>query len=220
MLTKIQITGELEVVTGMHIGGNSQFAAIGAVDSPVIRDKQTDLPMIPGSSIKGKMRSLLSKYYSEKLLLKTHSEDPKRVLRLFGSSDKDYIRPSRIICSDMILSNSEELEKYNLHSATEVKFENTINRATAAATPRQIERVIRGSKFKIDFIYNVEKVDEIQEDLETLAQGFKLLEYDYIGGHGSRGYGKVQFQNVKAKNVLGVVDEIIIRSCNQMLGEI
>ena len=61
MYAKIQITGDLTVKTGMHIGGNSAFAAIGAVDAPVIRDMRTNLPMIPGSSLKGKMRSLLAK---------------------------------------------------------------------------------------------------------------------------------------------------------------
>ena len=47
MYAKIQITGKLEVVTGMHIGGSSAFAAIGAVDSPVIKDSRENLPMIP-----------------------------------------------------------------------------------------------------------------------------------------------------------------------------
>ena len=56
MFGKIQITGEIEVVTGMHIGGSSAFAAIGAVDSPIIRDVTSNLPMIPGSSLKGKIR--------------------------------------------------------------------------------------------------------------------------------------------------------------------
>ena len=66
MFAKLEITGNIEVVTGMHIGGSSQFAAIGAVDSPVIRDTYSDRPMIPGSSLKGKMRSLLAKKYNEK----------------------------------------------------------------------------------------------------------------------------------------------------------
>ncbi len=61
MFSKIEINGIIEVVTGMHIGGSSAFAAIGAVDSPVIRDTLTDMPIIPGSSLKGKMRTLLTK---------------------------------------------------------------------------------------------------------------------------------------------------------------
>ena len=54
MIAKVEITGILEVVTGLHIGGNSAFAAIGAVDSPVISDVRTRDPIIPGSSLKGK----------------------------------------------------------------------------------------------------------------------------------------------------------------------
>ena len=61
MLAKLEIKGTIELVTGMHIGGSSAFAAIGAVDSPVVRDTLSDLPMIPGSSLKGKIRTLLAK---------------------------------------------------------------------------------------------------------------------------------------------------------------
>lgn len=61
MYAKIQITGTIEVKTGMHIGGSSAYAAIGAVDSTVIKDVRTGLPMIPGSSLKGKMRTLLAR---------------------------------------------------------------------------------------------------------------------------------------------------------------
>ena len=64
MYGKIQITGTMEIVTGTHIGGSSAFAAIGAVDSPIIRDVSTNLPMIPGSSLKGKMRTLLARQYT------------------------------------------------------------------------------------------------------------------------------------------------------------
>ena len=63
MYAKIQILGTIEVVTGMHIGGSGAFAAIGAVDSPIIKDVITNLPLIPGSSLKGKMRTLLAKKY-------------------------------------------------------------------------------------------------------------------------------------------------------------
>ena len=61
MFAKIEITGTIESVTGMHIGGSSEFAAIGAVDAPVIKDVKTNYPMIPGSSLKGKLRSLLAR---------------------------------------------------------------------------------------------------------------------------------------------------------------
>lgn len=216
MYSKIQITGTLEVVTGLHIGGNSAFAAIGAVDAPVIKDR--NLPMIPGSTLKGKMRSLLAKEYNEGIV--QPDNDTERILRVFGSAKKDNIKPSRILFSDMILSNEDELRKQDIHSMTEVKFENSINRQTAVANPRQIERVIRGAKFKLDFIYEVEKQEELLEDMQLLAEGLKLLQYDYIGGHGSRGYGKVKFNDLQADVVIGEIDDAEMKKINDMFATV
>lgn len=221
MYCKIKISGKIEVVTGMHIGGSSAFSAIGAVDSPVIRDKQSDLPMIPGSTLKGKMRTLMARGFSQSASAKIgyHDDDPEIVLRLFGNAkkSKEDHRNSRLLFSDMILSNMDELKQMDIHSATEVKFENSINRLTAVANPRQIERVIRGSKFDLDIIYNVEDETQIEEDFQAIKDGFTLLEYDYIGGSGSRGYGKIKFKNLKAKNVIGNIDKFIMENCNKIL---
>ena len=206
MYAKIQITGKLEVVTGMHIGGSSAFAAIGAVDSPVIKDSRENLPMIPGSSLKGKMRTLLAKEYNETVAAKP-DEDNERIVRLFGSAKKGNIKRSRIQIADMVMANADEFRQRGTQSLTEIKFENTINRLTAVANPRQIERVIRGSEFALDMIYEVEEESEIVEDLSMLAEGMKLLQYDYLGGHGSRGYGKVRFKDVQADTVVGELDE-------------
>lgn len=214
MYAKIQITGKLEVVTGMHIGGGSAFAAIGAVDSSVVKDTQSKLPMIPGSSLKGKMRTLLAKSYNEKIV--EPDNDAPEIIRVFGSAKKGEVHPSRIIVADMIMSNSEELHKKEINSMTEVKFENTISRQTAVANPRQIERVIRGAQFDLDIIYEVEKADEILDDMKLIADGMKLLQYDYLGGHGSRGYGKVKFTDVYADVVVGDVDDDIMTGVNDM----
>ena len=81
----------------------------------------------------------------------------------------------------MVLKNEEELRDAGLQSMTEVKFENSISRATAVANPRQIERVVRGSVFKLDLIYELEEEQEFLEDMETLAEAMKLLQYDYLG---------------------------------------
>ena len=220
MFSKIIISGKIEVVTGMHIGGSTQFSAIGAVDSPVIRDRYTNLPIIPGSSLKGKLRTLIAKAYSEKAMLGRHNSDPEVVLRLFGSSEKENIKSSRLIFSDMILSNSEELKEIGIHSATEIKFENTIDRPTALANPRQIERTIRGSQFDLELIYNVEEKADINEDFQAIADGLKLLHYDYLGGHGSRGYGKVRIKDIYAEVVVVDIDAGIMESCNKILGEV
>ena len=134
MYAKVRISGDIEVKTGMHIGGSSAFSAIGAVDSPVILDVRSNLPMIPGSSLKGKMRSLLAKEFNEAIV--EPNDDHERLTRLFGSAKKDNIKRSRVLFSDMVLDNEQELRDAGLQSMTEVKFENSINRATAIANPR------------------------------------------------------------------------------------
>lgn len=215
MLTKIQITGKLIVETGMHIGGSTANAAIGAVDSPVIKDARNNTPIIPGSSIKGKMRTLLAKELND--VVGQPDDDCEEIARLFGTAKKGNVRASRLLFSDMGLSNEQELRSAGLQSLTEVKFENTINRATAVANPRQIERVIRGSVFDVDIIYNVEKLEEVEQDFMTLAEGFKLLRYDYLGGNGSRGYGKVSFNDLQASVVTGLLDDQLLNKCNELL---
>lgn len=219
MFGKIQITGKLEVMTGMHIGTSDAFAAIGAVDSPVIRDIGTKIPMIPGSTLKGKLRTLLAKQYNPtERIVATPNDDIESIVNLFGGTAEKEKRAktSRLIFSDMIMIDSEKMP----NRGTEVKFENTINRLTAVANPRQIERVIRGAKFEIDIIYDVEKDANIIEDFRMLTDGFKLLEYDYLGGHGTRGYGKVKFHDLCADAVAGDVDEKIVEECNQILATI
>lgn len=219
MYTKIQIKGKIEVLTGMHIGGSSAFAAIGAVDSPVIKDVLSGCPMIPGSSLKGKMRTLLAKAYNESVA-NNPNQDCERIKRVFGSSEKGNIRKSRIQVSDMILSNADELRNKGLNSLTEVKFENTINRATAVANPRQIERVVRGSLFNLDILYEVDNSDDLYEDIELIADAIKMLQFDYLGGSGSRGYGKVKFTNLHAKAAIGQLDKSVEDKINEILSKV
>ena len=222
MFAKIGITGEIEVVSGLHIGASDAFAAIGAIDSPVIRDVYSDFPMIPGSSLKGKIRSLLSKAYpNPNVIEKTADDDSDNILRLFGCAKKDKLKNSRLIFSDMVMDkdNWEKLKKLGLQSQTEAKFENTISRMTSEANPRQIERVVRGATFPLQLIYNVENEDEIIEDITLLKEGMTLLSYDYLGGSGSRGYGKVKFSGVAADVVVGDVADEIIDKCNDILAE-
>ncbi len=216
MFGKIEISGKLEVLTGMHIGGSDAFAAIGAVDAPVMKDSLSNLPMIPGSSLKGKMRTLLAKQYNSDVTPKP-DDDCERLTRLFGSAKKGNIKRSRIQFGDMVVENDSQLRSQGIQSMTEIKFENSINRATAVANPRQIERVIRGAEFSLKLLYEVEKQEELLEDFETLAEGFKLLQYDYLGGHGSRGYGRIAFHDLTADLVVGQMDEGLIEQCNQML---
>lgn len=215
MYTKLAIKGDITVKTGMHIGGSSAFAAIGAVDLPVIKDVRTNLPMIPGSSLKGKMRSLLAREYNQAIV--EPDQDDERIRRLFGSSREGEVRRSRLLVFDMVMANDGELRSLGLQSMTEVKFENTIQRATAVAMPRQIERVIRGAVFELDMIYEMSEESELMEDMETLGEGMKLLQYDYLGGHGSRGYGKIAFSNLSVEVVIGELEKGIQEQCDSIL---
>lgn len=214
MFGKIQITGKIEVMTGMHIGTSDGFAAIGAVDSPVIRDAQTKTPMLPGSTLKGKLRTLLAKQYNKEVFT-FHKDDAECIVNLFGSAAKpgERAKNCRLIFSDMLMANYKELP----NRGTEVKFENTINRLTAMAMPRQIERVIRGAQFDLDIVYDVEPDADVIEDFKLLVEGFKLLQYDYLGGHGTRGYGKVRLENLCADAVAGDVDYDVVDECNRIL---
>lgn len=222
MLGKIQIKGTIEVVTGMHIGGSTQFSAIGAVDSPVIRDPLSGNPMIPGSSLKGKVRTLLSRKLCMGKITKTADDDPEEIIRIFGGSKKigDKIPQSRFLFSDMVLCNWDELRRAGAPGRTEIKFENTINRLSAVANPRQIERVIKGAKFKLDIVYDVCELSQVEEDFRLLVDGFRILEYDYLGGHGSRGYGKVSFSDLSAAAVIGDIEPGLIEKCQAILEEL
>lgn len=228
MYRKYKITGIIEVVTGLHIGGSTQYSPIGSVDAPVIRDTLTNEPIIPGSSLKGKMRSLLALSENDGHIVNKPIWDKENIKRLFGASrpskrdkenDKnkllvDKVIPARLQFRDMKVKDAEKLmEERFLDSLTEVKFENGIDRSSGAATPRQIERVVPGVEFELDIIYNAifdekkvkndEIIKEIIDDFELLNDGFQLLQYDYLGGNGSRGHGKVKFKNLQVKCVFG-----------------
>lgn len=198
MYGKILIQFELVVKTGMHIGGSDIFSAIGAVDSPVIRDPVTQLPIIPRSSLKGKLRTLLARSLSEDIeKMPDFSCDDKSVLRLFGtagqkSGKSSPPRCSRLQFADCFVKNAEQMMKIGI---TEVKYENSINRRTSVANPRQIERVVPGTVFQVNIVYDAVNKDEIKSDMQMLARGMKLLQWDYLGGHGSRGSGRVKLQN-------------------------
>ena len=191
MTGKILIKCDLVVRTGLHIGGSSSFSAIGTVDSPVIRDPFTGQPIVPGSSLKGKLRTLLARRSCVNgETLPDFSADGEVLLRMFGGSEP--VRFARLQFADAFLLNYDQLKGVGV---TEVKSENTINRLTSKANPRQIERVIAGSRFGINIVYNLSDPKEMEEDLSLLSKAMKLLQLDYLGGHGSRGNGRVSFQN-------------------------
>lgn len=213
MYIKVKISGILETVTGLHIGTGGAYTPIGSADLPVVRDPIGNLPMIPGSSLKGKIRTLLSRTLSERDC--KVSEDPQEIQELFGSQQGR----SKVLFSDMFLNSDcrKRLEEMEIYTPTEVKFENTINRLTAVANPRQIERVIRGSQFDLDIVLEATDENEMLRFIKLISEGLRLLTLDYLGGNGSRGYGKVKFSNLSAECVFGSISDEVISSCNQTL---
>lgn len=244
LLGKVRITSKLVVDTGLHIGGGGETLEIGGVDKPVIRDPITKRPYLPGSSIKGKIRSILERLLDKPLnrkmfsgvdiyrhecdttetyLVHKDSSDTHvgandcPVCRVFGSTGKAKTlilsngnqteergnnRPASLIVRDAHLTPESVNILENADTGlfmTEWKFENSLDRVTAAANPRQLERVPAGSEFNFEMVYTIENERYAAEDLKNLAVALAILEDDALGGHGSRGYGKIRFQNIEFK---------------------
>jgi CRISPR-associated protein Csm3 len=218
-LTHIQkLTGQIELLSGLHIGSGNTEIHIGGTDNPVITNPITQQPYIPGSSIKGKMRSLLEWQLgvvgqtdghplSFKHLKKLDSkiqDKAKALIKLFGGApDGDVdsallaeIGPSRLAFWDCSLDPDwvKKMDEKNL-LLTEVKMENTIDRIKGTAEhPRNTERVPATAKF--DFNLTI-RVHDHEDLTETILVGLKLLELTGLGGSGSRGYGKIVFRDLK-----------------------
>lgn len=219
IIDKLVITAELRLLTGMHIGKSNDFAPIGAVDSVIITDPLTKQPIIPGSTLKGKLRTMLAKLKleEEETTLKKHSEDREEIKRLFGASSPQIVE-SRLQFYDIFLMNAKELENKETDLRyTEIKFENTINRITAVANPRQLERVPAGAKFEFKLVYNCEDELDLKEDFENLAKALKMIQLDYIGGSGTRGYGKIAFSNFNVKRARLTDNELDISEITKVL---
>jgi CRISPR-associated protein Csm3 len=214
-LTHIRkITGTLELLSGLHIGGGNTEMHIGGTDNPVIKNPVTNQPYIPGSSIKGKMRSLLEwragvvaltngkplGFQHIRQLDDEQQDHGKVLLKLFGGApegDPDEalikeIGPTRLAFWDCNLDPAwvAEMDARNL-LLTEQKTENAIDRiAGVAENPRNTERVPAGARFDFQLTLKVHGDEDL---LENLLMGFKLLELTGLGGSGSRGYGKLRF---------------------------
>ncbi|MCR4440866.1 MAG: type III-A CRISPR-associated RAMP protein Csm3 [Peptococcaceae bacterium] len=195
---KLILGGKICLKTGLHIGASKNFSSIGAVDMVVVRDPLTKSPYIPGSSLKGKMRYLLARVYAREGQLKDFKDEDDKLLRLFGSSgEKLFLSRLQFYDAFMTKESLERLKKMDTDLyLTEIKFENTIPRLSGIANPRQMERVPAGAEFAFKLVYNLEKPEELEEDMRHLGCGISLLQDDYIGGHGSRGCGRVEFAGI------------------------
>ncbi|MCX8050860.1 MAG: type III-A CRISPR-associated RAMP protein Csm3 [Chlorobi bacterium] len=207
-LGNIVLKGQMECLTGLHIGGSKEKLEIGGVDSPVIRDPLTLYPYVPGSSLKGKMRSLLE-YTLGKVQPSNGGEfrfcecgeNDCPVCRVFGSAAENrQMGPTRLIVRDGHPS-AQTIEMWkNLDTEllyTEHKGENGIDRITSAANPRFVERVVKGSIFNVELVYGVFDIGDGIADAEYfryVLEALKLVEHSSLGKSGSRGYGQVSFR--------------------------
>jgi len=200
------INGKIELLSGLHIGGGDDTMKIGGIDNSVVKDVNSHNPYIPGSSLKGKMRSLLEWHYrlvnlpnangepfSSKLLEMVPADtkqDAENLLRLFGDPNPDSpFGITRMSVGDCRLS-----EESGSMELSEAKYENMIDRQKGTAQhPRQTERVPAGVRFDFDIRVKILDGDDEEALLAMVRKGLELVELDYLGGNGSRGYGRVKF---------------------------
>lgn len=202
--------------SGVKIGGSNEELNIGGVDNPIVRNPLTKEPYIPGSSLKGSLRSILE-------IVKGVSDENSGlctcgkclICKLFGvhpnnrNKNEIYREPTRIIFRDAELTEKSRLLLTKLNpSMVEIKKENTINRITAVSNPRTFERIPTGVEFNIEIQLKIFEGDDVEQLKEYINMGFKLLEHNYIGSSGSRGYGKVIFKNCEEENCLNIIKEL------------
>ena len=183
---------ELQILTGIHIGGSKEIYGIGGIDNPVIKNPLSGEPIIPGSSLKGKLRSLLELTGNSMTNL------------LFGfreHCDTDSKAPTRVIFRDLELSReSAELLQQTLGYGifTEAKAENSIDTRTGrASNPRFSERVPAGVAFVGEIIINAYNDEDLSPMVNVMKQSFEFLKANYLGGSGTRGYGKVEVKVIQ-----------------------
>jgi len=224
-LGKVVLEGELHCETGLHIGAGKGSLEIGGADNPVVKDA-FGRPYIPGSSLRGKMRSLLeqaaglavaselvylSKRKGQEVRIHQSDRPDDEICVLFGRSpgrmekvggdalDSNVATPARLTVYDAPLDSGSitpQMRENLDDELTEVKSENAVDRITSQANPRTLERVPAGAKFHVRMIVDI-LCEEDKELVARLAQALRLLEDDALGGGGSRGSGRVRFANLK-----------------------
>lgn len=205
------ISGRLTCETGLYIGGSTENIEIGGMEKPIIRHPISDEPYIPGSSLKGKLRSLLEYKFDRRdsrgRLKGENGEDDGEpcqcaqciVCRVFGphKNPKHELGPTRALFRDAVLTDESREQLMEARESqgilfTEIKTENLVKRTTSMAEhPRIRERVPAGTQFAFEISVRIFEGDDEDEIIGLLEQGLELLQQDYLGGSGSRGYGKV-----------------------------
>lgn len=203
-ITFHNLTGTIEVISGLLIGGPGSGLEAGGIDKTFIRNPADGMPYVPGSSLKGKVRSLLERQKSKLTGGSPHSckEVSCEICRLFGAGDvKDQVPgrgPSRLLFRDARFSDesrrtlNETIVRGDRYF--EVKMETRINRDTGTAaggTLHTFERIPPGAKFDLLITLRALAGDNVDALKGEVERGLKAMENDYLGGSGSRGYGKI-----------------------------
>ena len=189
---------KIELLSGLHIGGGNENYDIGGSDSNVIKNPITNEPYIPGSSLKGKLRAMVE--YKEGKLPEIINEKSKislddNFLKIFAPAESDNIKQTRAIFRDLYLTK-ESVEKLTstlgINTYTEIEAENVIDKLNSSAMPRFIERVPKGAKFEGEIVLMEFEEDDIEEMKSIVINALDLLELNYLGASGSRGYGRIK----------------------------
>lgn len=198
----IKCTSTIELLTGLHIGGPKDSIKIGGIDNPVIRNPITQVPYIPGSSLKGRFRMALELKYGD------HnggepSEDnnnESKVCLLFGNAKaKKTTSPTRFIFRDANLSK-DSMEFMEGEEKIEVKIDR-IKGAASVGGNRTQERIAAGAKFDFEVMIRVFEGDNEEEFKNKLKEAAKIVESEFLGGSGSRGYGQIKFSEFKFEKI-------------------
>src|ERR1700729_1291488 len=225
LIGKLILEGEMRCETGLHVGAGKGSLEIGGSDNPVVKDA-FGLPYVPGSSLRGKLRSLLEQssglaipselvYLSKRRgqEVRIHQSDrpddeicllfgrnPGRMERVEGESvESKSASPARLTVYDAPLdpeSITAQMRDNLDDEITEVKSENAIDRITSQANPRTLERVPAGARFRVRMVLDI-LCEEDKALAARVIEGLRLLEDDALGGGGSRGSGRVRFSNLK-----------------------
>ena len=199
---------KLELLSGLYIGGNDSGFDIGGADSDVIRNPLTNEPYIPGSSLKGKLKSLLK--YHIKEVDRTEKDiifKDSNITNIFEPIDEGNVKITRAIFRDLTLTKESKEELQNILGIgcfTEIKAENKVNPISGKSdSPSFIERVPAGAIFEGEIVLNVFDGDNKEIMMDNIKKSLKLLEMNYLGGNGTRGYGrvKVEFDEFKEVNL-------------------
>lgn len=199
----IEVRGHIELLSGLHIGGADNGSGLLGLDNVIVRNPLNFQPYLPGSSLKGKLRSVLERVHHDKIRPARRSVAGEcacgacMVCTLFGRSVRgggvSQAGPTRLVVRDANLANADAIAALpGIETPfAEVKTEAAIDRITARSTPRYVERVPAGAKFSFQITLRVYEGDERERMLAWLYEGLRLIESDYLGAGGTRGYGQV-----------------------------